>query len=683
MGAACSGQPGGLRVLVADTSSLASVALFSGMKHPHDEELEQVWKKWLEDWREQRSETDAMVAPTMRWICWPMLLHAPDLIDHDMHHLSSSVLSSALAGSRVFEEVASSLQVADRDVPRTAPDLQRMATAKKTLRRTLRAAASADHGNAYVQSQNFLAMALVLAGVRSQSAAACLLALFRTRGCAMGDLYKEKLELPRILARAVIILLQRRARPAYDALVTLEGISDVKVLPWIMACGAGSTLPWSSKLLTVDRLVLEVARAQRNAATLGTRDGEAAPTTPPVAEAEPLPWLQADTRAAILHRHSTAAPAGPEPGATSHSFAAAASPTDVTPAPARATSGGAPLASSQDGCPPLTVVACALAALRGYQPQLVSVTRAGHTAASRVRTRPGESYEARKAAASSSVMVEGCMACLQDRWLEGARHRLEADDGGESTVAALPGPDSKVLTRRTGRKESYPIAPAGVAAAAPAGKRPSGLAAAPAGKRPSGLVAAPAGASTAGLEDGTGAEGTTGEHSPEARRVERPRLEVAEPARRGARISHLDIESSASNSDSEYDADTKLPEATASLPRTLRTPHREAIFRAESQSHAPLRITGRLKAAVDSLIRSPPPGSRIMHRPGITDLTVVDGQLCWLWMHPRNWGPSLDSETAWLREPTASAPSRLHQAARQAAKELGLPVPEWCRLEED
>lgn len=639
MGAACSAQPGSTRVMVADTTSLASLELFSGQKHPHVEALEQLWKEWLRDRGERGVDSATVVAPAMRWICWPILLHADELIAHDLHGLSSAILTSTFAGGATFVDVAASLKVADRDVPRTAPDLRRMASAHKTLRRALRAAASADHRNAYVQSQNFLAFAMVLAGIRSQSAAACMVALLRTRGCAIGDLYKDGLELPRILARAVIHLLRERVAAAHAALGPLEGVSDVKVLPWVMSCGTGSSLPWSSKLLTMDRLVLEVACAQRRCTK---------PPAPSSAAAAPsLVWLQPETRSALLggsgdtERH----PARPASGtlATGPSSGQAATDAGLRASRAVSSPSDALKLRSQDRCPPMTVVACALAAMRGMAPQLSAVTRAGHAAARTARPRAHTSREATREAAKRSLMLEGCMSCLQERWLESARRRLQADDGEASSLPELPGPDSKVLVRTRGRKRPHhAIAPA------PPHAEPS---AAPPAAIPPRVTAAPAS----------------------------PKLgECGEARLGGERARRLDIESSISNSDSEFGDETGLPAETAALPRELQTPHRRAVFRAESQAELPVRLSGRLRGAVTALIRSPPAGVRLYHKPSLADLTVVDGQLCWVWMHPCKWAASLDAETAWLQQPVPGARTRLHAAARSAAIDLGLPVPEWC-----
>lgn len=706
MGAACSADP--FRVVPsAAISPWASLTLYVSPSLSLDDEGSGRLSALLADATLDADRRQALVLesiqldggkinPALRWAVWPCLLRAEELLATCSLAKAASV-ALRHGKSHNESELYKAVSVAARDVPRTAPELRllqgkrpgRERRTARALLRLLEHLAALDEDVRYVQSINFIAVQLLLAGVRVEAALACMLALTRTRGCGLASLYLAGLRDARLLARAAALLLHDRAPKAQLALKAVGPILDGAIVPWLMAVGGASVLPWSSKLITLDALVVEVAKAQQRAvhepvvstggpwdtpapgpvwldpsvaASIAARGGSGGGTETPIA----LAASQAGSRAATAVAGSDGADtstagdesgrqpsppssespglsvgmAGLDKGRPSPSPAAAPPVSEASPPAAGPPTAAVPPASAQTRhrrAPrpvdaPLTAVACALAAMRAVEPWLGTIARAGAKHARRHRRRRGHSVA--PSGDDGAWAIDAVFSTVQHRWLEQARSRTQKAEAG-AAMAALPGPVSRVLRRRRQR-----VAGAAAGEAGPGHGMPE---AAPEARPDDGD------SSASSDSDGSFAASDDDPDSPAAATVA-----VVPPAPRAA--------------------SPALPH----MPRPLQEPRRGYAFRAQPATGSPERLMGpAVKAAEAETKRAAVDGALGSVRIRASALTAVDGELCFEWMHPKRWSELLEREKVWVSElaTDGTGRTRLECAVSDAAVQLGIAPP--------
>ena len=529
------------------------------------------------------------VPPALRWCVWPVLLGAHQLLGAvPLATAASAAVRKAIRDRRPSFVGARSVVL--RDVPRTAPQLRILAREGRTrtgsaLRRVLEMLAALDVDVRYVQSLNFVAVQLLIAGVRVEAALACMVALTRSKGCGLAGLYLEGLDQTRALSRAVLRLAEVRFPGCAGVVACMGPAADGVVVPWLMALGGASSLPWSSKLVTMDSAAVEVARSQVAAARPPRPDG--------------LPrWLD-DRMAELLTREvaemrgaeTAGRPAGPG-GAGAAQAARAPGPT---------TSACPPRLPPR---PPLTAIAGALTALRAAEPWM----RASH----------------RRAAGRGERLMEAGFSLMQQSWLEDLRRTAQAPGPAAHGLAATPGPASKVLRRqKRARPRGAALAPLSAGVEAPgAGPAPGG---------------------------------------PGRRRLSSASSEDSDGSARGGAFA---------------DAEVAFP----GFHPALAEPRRAYAFSATSEDETGPRLLGPALRAVKEAARAAAvDGSVGAVRAVASEMTLVDGQLCFGWMHPGRWGGMLRREVAWLGErPVRGGATRLDVAFRTACSDIKVEVPAWC-----
>jgi hypothetical protein len=672
MGAACSAHPERISPAIAP-GGFGSLFLFvgePGMMWGALADLQERLSRVLSDRTlsvaaRQAALLDALpedhpvvLPPTLRWALWPALLRAQDVWEPSgpiatLHEASDNYNRWVLTHEGVDGPLADALGVIDRDVPRTAPELSlfgRVSAAfraaslgpdddeslrlslrrgTRALRRVLRWYAACDSDVQYCQGLNFLAAQLLLVGMNPKAAFSCMLALCRSRNCSIGSLFEAGMETPRALTRACRLACKDRAPHAFSVLQRVGGAADISLVPWFLASGSAAKLPWSSMLAMTDALVVEVARTQAaldppedlrehvEAWKASFISGDGAPPVPTA--------LRAVDRVSILgERVCEGAPWLQPKTALSiswlitrremldeHEAGDEESLAAVLPPQPRVKDVGERFNQ------PVTLAASAIASLRCTEHQWKLVARNLQKFSSRKGVR---------LAAVESAAFESAFGLTQQRWLEAARREMESD-----TVRSAPvmrGMESRTLTLAT----PVPIPVPG-----------------------EGLDRTMFGV----LED----DSLTDETDIEVDRVARSVLLV----RGAASTSHISPLGGGPSKRSDLSIVPALPH----LPAPLREPRRRRVFRAHSGFELPVSLPPPVVKELRALLRrSVDGGSLFAVYAKPQELTEVDGQLCWKWMHPGEWARGVFEEHRWLSALDRGA-SRLHRHRVQAETELG------------
>ncbi len=731
MGAACSADP--FRVVPsAAISPWASLTLYVSPTLPQDDEGTWRLSALLTDATLDADRRQALmlqsiqrdggkINPALRWAVWPCLLRAEELLSTSS---LTKVASVALhLGERQHEsELAKAVSVAARDVPRTAPELRllqgrRPGRERRTARALLRLLtnlAALDEDVRYVQSINFIAVQLLLAGVRVEAALACMLALTRTRGCGLASLYLAGLRDARLLARAAALLMQKRAPKARLALKAVGPILDGAIVPWLMAVGGASALPWSAKLVTVDALVIEVAQAQQRAVH-GPSPSANGPCPAPVwldpavagniaaartdtpdagagAATAPAALLQSATAAAVAASEgadtSTADDrpdrrASPSSGSPAVSVGVAAAPKHVPAAEEGATSpvrgptdGPATDGPATDGPATDGPAASKPGPERGPSPAAAPAAapgRAKHRRAPRPVDAPLTAVACALAAMRAvepwlgTIAKAGAKHARRHRRRRGHSVAPSGDDGAWAIDAVFSTVQHRWLEQARARTQR---AEAGAALAPLPG---------PVSRVLRRRRQRAAGAAAAAEVDGVAipAHGVP-EAAPAAR------------ASDGDSSASSDSDGSFAASDDEPDspggaASAVIPPARRAgdaalphLPRPLQEPRRGYAFRAQPATGSPERLMGPAgKAAEAETRRAAVDGALGSVRIRASSLTSVDGELCFEWMHPKLWAGLLERERVWVSEQArdGTGRTRLECAVSEAAAQLGIAPP--------
>lgn len=720
MGAACSADP--FRVVPsAAISPWASLTLFVSPSLPQDDEG--TWRllallgdaTLIADRRQalmlQSIKRDGgRINPALRWAVWPCLLRAEELLSTCSLTKAASV--ALRHGKRHNEsELFKAVSVAARDVPRTAPELRllqgkrpgRERRTARALLRLLEHLAALDEDVRYVQSINFIAVQLLLAGVRVEAALACMLALTRTRGCGLASLYLAGLRDARLLARAAALLLQERAPKARLALKAVGPILDGAIVPWLMAVGGASILPWSTKLVTVDALVLEVAQAQQRAVHDPTPSAGGPWTAPAPGPAWLHPAVAGSIAAASADRADAGAAASPPASASSRAGTAAAlagsdgadtstadDQPDRHPSPSSdspAVSVGVAVAAALPAAPAAPESkhvqsrspADSSPALEPSRPASHPQPAAGPAAPpGRVKhrraPRPVDAPLTAVACALAAIRaVEPWLGAIAKAGAKHARrHRRRrghsvapsGDDGAWAIDAVFSTVQHRWLEQARTRTQR---AEAGAALAPLPGpvsrvlrrRRQRAAVAATVASEPASDHGVPEAPPTTGPDDGdssasSDSDGSFAASDDDPDSPAAATVAVVPPARRA-----------------------ELP-ALPHLPRPLQEPRRGYAFRALPATGSPERLMGpAVKAAEAETKRSAVDGALGSVRIRASALTSVDGELCFEWMHPKRWAELLERERVWVTEQAGDGTgrTRLECAVSEAAAQLGIAPP--------